>query len=161
MRAQWADPAHRERHSARMRAQWRDPEYRRLRTVSEQSTFDDVLARLVVDPLSSCWVWVGSLDRSGYAKTQFHGRTVSVHRLVYETLVGETYGADVHHTCHNRRCANPAHLTALSHEEHCRISAASRREIRTSRPDWVCCDAPVEWFRVCPNCGADAPTEVA
>jgi hypothetical protein len=68
--------------------------------------------RVVVHPVSGCWVWTGRTDRDGYGRIGRHG----VHRLVYRLLVDEI-PADrpiLDHQaaagCIFRSCCFPGHL---------------------------------------------------
>lgn len=35
-----------------------------------------------------CWVWTGVLNKTGYGSVWFNGGSKTVHRVVYELLVG-------------------------------------------------------------------------
>lgn len=60
-----------------------------------------------------CWVWSGSVDRSGYGKIIVGGRLYPAHRVAYEVLVGVIpVNWTVSQTCDNRRCVRPDHLEA-------------------------------------------------
>ena len=68
---------------------------------------------------SGCWLWIGSLDRSGYAK--FNG--CGAHRAVYEQLVGPIpEGMQLDHLCRVRSCVNPAHTEPVTPKENSRRS---------------------------------------
>lgn len=57
---------------------------------------------------------------SRYLKTQVNGRTVSVHRLVAEQMVGHPLGPDVvvHHKNGDRYDNRPENLEVMTHKEH-------------------------------------------
>lgn len=54
-----------------------------------------------------CWPWLGNLNNFGYGRF----RDCYAHRIAYRQAWGEIPdGKEIHHTCQNRRCVNPAHL---------------------------------------------------
>jgi hypothetical protein len=64
---------------------------------------------------NGCWVWQKATFR-GYAH---HGGGLKPHRLYYERAHGPVpEGCDVHHTCKNTACVNPAHLEAIDARTH-------------------------------------------
>jgi hypothetical protein len=80
---------------------------------------------------SDCWLWTGYIKPDGYGQT---GRNRQAHRVVWEALNGPLpNGHDLHHTCPNRHCVNPAHVEALSHADHGRVSMQHKTE-RTHCP---------------------------
>jgi hypothetical protein len=73
--------------------------------------------------LGPCWLWTASLNqKTGYAQFfRRHGEPVDGHRFSYELAHGSIPERhDVHHTCHVRRCVNPAHLEAVTRSENLR-----------------------------------------
>jgi hypothetical protein len=60
---------------------------------------------------SRCWLWTAGIDKSGYGKFSWEGKTVSAHRASFLL----TYGIQpevVCHRCSCRRCVRPEHLYA-------------------------------------------------
>ena len=66
--------------------------------------------------LQECWNWLASLDSRGYGNFGIKrgGKFVMqrAHRIAYELATGPVpAGLVVRHSCDNRRCCNPAHLS--------------------------------------------------
>jgi len=94
-------------------------------------TVDLVLERGKVEKIDGdCWLWHGTL-RQGYGVIGVGGRTGKVwqaHRLMYELVRGQVPdGLVLHHECHERRCVNPDHLSAITRREHVYVHADERR----------------------------------
>lgn len=76
-----------------------------------------------------CWEWAGSLDRDGYAKIKFEGRTWRVYRLVWTFINGPIpSGMEVDHKCQTRNCFNPEHLQLTTPEENKKLIKTRRDE---------------------------------
>lgn len=78
-----------------------------------------------VDRTGKCWIWTGKLGWKGHG--DFHllqdedGKNIQVkaHRFSYELLVGSiSKNKELHHTCENPACVNPAHLEIVTRKEH-------------------------------------------
>lgn len=89
---------------------------------------DRILNKIVFDTNGTgCWIWSGALS-NGYGST-WGGRSVrqavSVHKFVFETLVGPVPpGLELDHLCRNRACCNPDHLEPVSQLENNRRGVA-------------------------------------
>lgn len=78
----------------------------------------------IVPQANGCWLWRGRTDI--YGKANEHGSQLTVHRYVYEILVGPIPdGCHLHHECETPSCCNPAHLVPLTPKEH----KAAHREL--------------------------------
>ena len=79
-----------------------------------------------------CMEWNGRVDRNGYPRIAFSGRSVSLHRLVLEVSHGAALGAQhAHHTCANAKCLNPEHLVPATH--HHNIAEMKARQSYVAR----------------------------
>lgn len=74
-----------------------------------------------------CWVWQKSVNNSGYGQVKRNSTVWNVHRFTYDKLVErlprpgkarrDEGNVILDHLCHNRRCANPAHLEKITQSE--------------------------------------------
>lgn len=71
-----------------------------------------------------CKIWTGALNSSGYPVVREGNKIVLAHRKA----LGYTGDQTVHHTCGNKRCVNPAHLTVKPHAENAGDTKESRKE---------------------------------
>lgn len=92
--------------------------------------------RYAVDPETGCWNTLGGRTTQGYGKITNGRKTILLHRWMYEQHVGPIPpGKQVHHTCRNTGCCNPAHLSVVTRQEHrkidsTRLSAQDLHDIR-------------------------------
>jgi hypothetical protein len=76
-----------------------------------------------------CWPWLGSTTEKGYGQFRLPDRVVKSHRMAWAIAHNVTPDAlralpiDVHHTCENNDCCNPAHLAAIDSDSHDRLHA--------------------------------------
>lgn len=93
-----------------------------------KNIWERIRSRCVQD--GDCLVWTGCLNGSGYGNIKKDGRTVQVHRAVYEFFHGPIPdGLTIDHVatrgCHSRACCNEAHLEPVT------------RQINTLRGDTI------------------------
>ena len=76
-----------------------------------------------VNKTTTCWIWSAHSDRNGYGLF-FNGRTILAHRYSYQIHKGPIpSGSELHHTCENKSCVNPDHLTCVTRLEHKQLHA--------------------------------------
>jgi len=75
-----------------------------------------ILATIVKDESTGCWLWSGQLSHSGYGKImikddEYKTRMESAQDVSYTAFIGPIPdGMLTRHTCNNRLCVNPEHL---------------------------------------------------
>ena len=103
--------------------------HRHTRTPAE--VCEHVLSQVL--QIGTCLWFPGHRARGGYRKINLGGKTVQVHRLVYEQLVGPIPdGLHIDHLCYNRACVNIEHLEPVTLAENNRRSHARRRALKES-----------------------------
>lgn len=66
--------------------------------------------------LGPCWIYTGYLSQRGYGRTAIKGKSVRVHRVVFEALRGPIpEGLEPDHLCRVKACCNPTHLEPVPH----------------------------------------------
>lgn len=88
------------------------------------------------EPNSGCWLWTAGTISDGYGSI----RTVTqqpcelAHRVAFRFATGIDAGERfVLHSCDNRRCVNPAHLSLGDNDENMRHRDERGRTLRGSR----------------------------
>jgi len=84
-----------------------------------------------IEEESDCINWIGSKSKAGYGRFSqrlFSGEggtvTHMAHRFIYNHAVGEIPNElQLHHTCENKSCVNPSHLTPVTAKENLYASA--------------------------------------
>lgn len=81
-----------------------------------QAQIDRFWAKVVVDDVSDCWIWVASLSGDGYGQFMWPDRAPRhTHRVAYATWRGDIEpGKDIDHLCRRRACCNPWHMEVVS-----------------------------------------------
>jgi hypothetical protein len=84
----------------------------------------------------ACWIWIRSVDTSGYGALKVGGKKVNAHRYSYELTYGAIpEGMEICHKCNNRLCVNPNHLYAGTRRQNVAdMIAAGNFGLRTPSP---------------------------
>lgn len=69
-------------------------------------------------PMTGCWLWTASVNRSGYGKATVDGKDLTAHRWSWLLHKGDIpNGLHVLHHCDVPGCVNPAHLWLGTNQE--------------------------------------------
>lgn len=88
-------------------------------------------AKVMPEPMSGCWLWIGSVNNCGYGGIWKDGVCAKAHRVSYEMAKGKIPpGLDIDHKCKQRCCVNPDHLEAVTEAENVRRSSTKTHCLR-------------------------------
>lgn len=84
---------------------------------------------------SVCWIWTGQRIGKGYGAIRSAGQgsaNLLAHRLAWELANKRSIpdGLVVMHSCDNRRCVNPAHLSVGTHKDNVQDMLSKGRQSR-------------------------------
>lgn len=88
--------------------------------------------KIIPEPMSGCWLWMGSIGSHGYAQVRVKEGTTVVHRILYIEKYGAIpEGLELDHLCRLRCCVNPEHLEPVTRRENIRRGVApSAKQMR-------------------------------
>jgi hypothetical protein len=102
-----------------------------LHRAPDDRSAETFIGKRIKPNASGCWLYDGKTDTYGKTTLSRGGVTyhITVHRFVYETLVGPIPDdTELHHTCETPGCCNPAHLLPVTSSEHKSIHGELRRK---------------------------------
>lgn len=83
---------------------------------------------------NGCWEWTGHIGSNGYGQIKAFGRMVSAHVFAFTLYKGPVPDKlQVLHSCDNKRCVNPYHLSAGTHQRNMQEAAERGRMCAGSR----------------------------
>jgi len=74
-----------------------------------------------VEKSDGCWLWRASMYKSGYGGFSYNKDSILSHRFSYclhnNCELDSIKGLIIRHSCHNRHCVNPSHLSTGTHQD--------------------------------------------
>lgn len=111
---------------------------------------------LTEQPDTGCWTWGRAHSTAGYACVWWNGSQRSLHRVLYELIVGPVPPGLVldHIMCENKRCANPDHLIPTTNEKNLVRERVEKETCKHGHNDWKVVTRPSgRTGRKCNECG--------
>ena len=100
------------------------------------------------DESTGCWRWCGSRACTGYANFFYNGKVYLAHRaslLIWGKVTELTPGLQVAHSCNNRDCVCPEHLSEKTKEEN---NGADKRAHGTDQSGERCHFSKLDWDKI-------------
>jgi len=89
-----------------------------VKQVRKKAPAERFWKKVSVKSKDECWEWKACKLKTGYGCFIADGCRLA-HRYAYLLLTGPIpAGKHIHHKCNNKSCVNPAHLEAVTPEEH-------------------------------------------
>lgn len=78
---------------------------------------------------NGCWNWIAAIDSPGYGAFKINAKKVNSHRVAFAISTGNWPKTTdlVMHSCDNRLCCNPGHLSLGSHKDNTQEQIARGR----------------------------------
>jgi len=100
------------------------------------------------DESTGCWRWIGSVACTGYANFFYKGTVWLSHRasmLIFDRVKSLTPGLQVSHSCGNRDCVAPHHLSEKTKSEN---NGADKKRDGKDNSGTKCHFSKLDWDRV-------------
>ena len=101
------------------------------------------------DPESCCWRWIGSKAITGYGNFYYKGTVYLAHRaslLIFGKVKELNKKLNVTHSCRNRDCVSPHHLSEKTASEN---NGADKKRDGTDNSGEKCHFSKLNWYKVC------------
>jgi hypothetical protein len=94
-----------------------------------------IRSKIIAEPNSGCWIWIGCLDRKGYGSVNAgkKSKTALAHRFVFAFFNGPFEGS-LDHACDQKSCVNPTHLRIMSSGDNTRRHYAKQTHCVNGHP---------------------------
>ncbi len=94
-----------------------------MRKRRDISIKENLLFHRRIDKKTGCWLWIGSLFRSGYGCIAINKKNYRVLRIAWQEFIGPIKNQILHkQICPNKNCFNPEHLYDGTQRENVRDS---------------------------------------
>jgi len=100
------------------------------------------------DESSGCWRWTGSKACTGYCNFYYKGSVYLAHRaslLIFGRVKELTPGLNVSHSCRNRDCVSPDHLSEKTKSEN---NGADKKRDGKDNSGTRCHFSKLDWDKV-------------
>jgi len=101
---------------------------------TNKSDLDRFYEKLIPEPNSGCWIWIGAITKLNYTSFRFRHKTALAHRASYILHKGEIpSNKEIDHLCRMRCCVNPEHLELVTRSENIKRSPLTLPNLRAAQ----------------------------